>query len=323
MPFAPATATPLAQTPLQFVLNRESGNHDNDGLLAAVESVLGQAGRTYRLHWVASPQALPATVQAAAEAAGPGGTVVAVGGDGTINAVANGLRGHGVALALVPRGTFNYVARAHGIALTPDEALQQLLQGRAQAVQVGRVNGRRFLVNASLGLYPRLLQDREAYKRKFGRHMLVAAGAALVSLLRPHRRLRLTVAANGAAARELRVSSVFVGNNPLQIAALGLPEAEHVGRGALVALLPRAHEPARLLWMALRGAAGQLDGAADLLHFECQALQVRPSLPLSRGLLKVALDGEVCRLAPPLHFDLDPEPLQLVLPAPEQARPVA
>jgi diacylglycerol kinase family enzyme len=301
---------------LHFVLNGAAGDQDDAALLQSLEQVLGEAGRPFELHRVPQPGALARTAQAAAAQAGADGVVVAVGGDGTLNTVVSALLDSPVVLGLVPRGTFNYVARANGIPLDAAEALRLLLHGRAHAVQVGRLNDRPFLVNASLGLYPELLEDREAFKQRYGRTRLVALGAALRSLLRVHPRLALHIQADGQAPRVMRASTLFVGNNPLQIEALGLPEAAQVGESALVALVLRAFRPGELLWLALRGALGRLGEAEDLTHFAFQTLAVRPRLPLAQRRLKVALDGEVLRLRPPLLFAVDERPLWLIRPEP-------
>ena len=304
------------RAPLHVVMNGAAGNQDDDAVLAALQQVLGEAGRAYELHRASRPSALADTAWTAADRAGSDGVVVAVGGDGTINTVDGVLLGSRVVLGLVPRGTFNYVARTHGIPLEPAAAVRLLLRGRAHAVQVGQLNGHPFLVNASVGLYPELLQDREAFKKRFGRTRLVALGAALRSMMRVHPRLALHIQADGQAPRQLTVSTLFVGNNPLQLEALGLPEAEQVGRTALAALALRAFKPGELLWLALRGALGRLGEAEDLTHFNCQQLSVRPLLPLQRR-LKVALDGEVMRLPPPLAFAVDARPLWLIKPGTE------
>ena len=316
----PRALSPRA--PLHFVFNGAAGNQDDDAVLAALEQVLGAAGRAHEVHRALKPSALADTAWAAAERAGSEGVVVAVGGDGTINTVASVLLGSRVVLGLVPRGTFNYVARTHGIPLEPAAALRLLLNGRAHAVQVGQLNGHPFLVNASLGLYPLLLQDREAFKKRFGRTRLVAMWAALRSMMRVHPRLALRIQADGQAPRQLNVSTLFVGNNPLQIEALGLPEAEQVGRTTLAALALRAFKPGELLWLALRGALGRLGEAPDLTHFNCRQLSVRPRLPLQRR-LKVALDGEVMRLPPPLEFGVDTRALWLIKPDADETPAVA
>ena len=59
-----------------------------------------------------------------------------------------------------------------------------MLRARAHPVQAGLVNGHVFLVTASLGLYPQLLQDREAWKREYARSRLVALGAGLCRAIR-------------------------------------------------------------------------------------------------------------------------------------------
>ena len=99
---------------------------------------------------------------AAAQASG--GVVVALGGDGTINTVAAAANRAQVAMGVVARGTFNLFAGQQGLAEDPRQALNDIVDALDQAwlrpVQLGLVNGQPFLVNASLGVYPELLQDR-------------------------------------------------------------------------------------------------------------------------------------------------------------------
>ena len=149
-----------------------------DAVRAAIQAACAAAGRTLQLLEVRQPGQLQALARQAVQAAqADGGVVVAVGGDGTLNAVAQAVLGSGCAFGVLPQGTFNYFSRTHGIPSDTGEALRVLLTDQPQPVQVGLVNGRVFLVNASLGLYPRLLHDREAWKQQLGRHRLVALGA--------------------------------------------------------------------------------------------------------------------------------------------------
>jgi hypothetical protein len=87
--------------------------------------------------------------------------VVAAGGDGTINTVAHEAVRQGCLFGVLPQGTFNYFGRTHGIPEDLAEAVRALLRARVTPVQVGMVNDRIFLVNASVGLYPQLLEARE------------------------------------------------------------------------------------------------------------------------------------------------------------------
>ncbi len=110
----------------------------------------------------------------------------------------------------------------------------------------------------------------------------------------------------------MRVSTLFVGNNRLQLERLGLLEVEQTGRSLLTALVLRAFRPGELFWLALRGALGGLGQTEDLVHFAFERLTVRPRLPLLDRRLKVAIDGEVTRLQLPLVFSVDARPLWLI-----------
>jgi diacylglycerol kinase family enzyme len=195
--------------------------------------------------------------------------------------------------------------------LDPAAATRALLDARLRPVQVGLLNDHVFLVNASLGLYPRLLEEREAYKQQFGRRRLVALWAGVVTLLRSHRPLRLRLEHAGEV-RLMRTSTLVVGNNPLQLQHLGLPEVRAVQQGQLAAIAVRPVGPLTMVWLLLRGAMGRLGDADNVINFAFDRLTVRP---YGRRRLKVAMDGEVTWLDTPLVFQVAPHPLQLLVPA--------
>ena len=231
--------------------------------------------------------------------------VVAAGGDGTLNAVAQAVLGSGCAFGVLPQGTFNYFGRTHGIPQDTALAMQLLLNAPVQPVQVGLVNDRVFLVNASVGLYPRLLEEREGWKRRFGRSRLVAFGAGATTLLRGYRSLRLQIEVQGQT-RRLRTPTLFVGNNPLQLEQLGFPHAQEVERGMLAAIVLRPVSRPTMMWLMLRGAFGQLGDADQVLSITCTSLNAGLGWPQTARSIKVATDGEVLRLALPLQFRVSP-----------------
>jgi diacylglycerol kinase family enzyme len=90
--------------------------------------------------------------------------VVAVGGDGTIGAIARSLAGTRHPFGIVPRGTFNNFARALGIPLDFEGAVRVIQRGRVRPVTIGRVNGTPFLEAAAIGLFGDALALGEASK---------------------------------------------------------------------------------------------------------------------------------------------------------------
>ncbi|HEU4853993.1 MAG TPA: diacylglycerol kinase family protein, partial [Nitrosospira sp.] len=149
---------------LFIILNAASDHNNTSAVSTVIEEVLTQYGRPYQLMVVEDAAQLDFIARQTVErACGCGGVVVVAGGDGSINAVAQATLGTRCPLGVLPQGTFNYFGREHGISSGTAEATRGLLTARVQAVQVGLVNDRLFLVNASLGLYPQLLEDRKAF----------------------------------------------------------------------------------------------------------------------------------------------------------------
>jgi len=290
-------------------------------LAQALQCHAQAGGRRVLMHAPPHPSGLVVAARQAASAANAdGGVVLAIGGDGTINTVGHACWAAGVALAVVAQGTFNFFARQQGLPQDLDEALaavmRALADGQLRPVQVGQVNGQLFLVNASLGLYPRLLAEREQATRRFGRHRLVALLAGVASLLRPHfgHRLRLLVRdEHGQSHRSERLAStLFVGNNALQLDSVGLPEAVAVQQGALGAVALTPQPPLgmlRLLWRAWRG---RLADDPAVHNLACSAITVLGDRHRLSQRIKVAFDGESRWMALPVAFAVAPRPLWLV-----------
>jgi diacylglycerol kinase family enzyme len=299
--------------PLHFVINAAAGQHEQSVIRQTIHAALQAQGRCGELLFT-HPKALAQVAQqAAASALAHHSAVVAVGGDGTVNTVAQAAHRLGCAMGVLPQGTFNYFARTHGIGLETTQALQTLLGCDPLPVQVGLINSHVFLVNASLGLYPELLQDREALKTRFGRSRLVALGAACLTLLGQHRQLQLRIE-SGSSCRNVITPTLFVGNNRLQLAQLGLAQAVALGQGTLTAVMLKPTGPLAMLGLLLRGSVGTLGGANAVESFEFHRLQVSPRLPWGRHHIRVAYDGEVSRLRAPLVFQVSPQPLYLIKP---------
>ena len=310
----------MRDDPIFIVMNAGSGRSDTEGRKAAIQNVLEEAGRRYELFVVDDPRQLPTTARRAVELAQQQqGVVVAAGGDGTISTVAHAVWKSGRPFGVLPQGTFNYFSRTYGIPTDITEATRVTLNGTVQPVQVGLVNDRVFLVNASLGLYPQLLEDREAYKKQFGRSRFVAVGAGIMSMLRGYRQLVIQLEYEDKA-QVVRTPTLVVGNSALQLEQLGISEANAPRQEQLVAITLRPVGTLAMVWLLLRGALGQLGEAENVLSFAFKRLTVRPRHSYGRRRLKVAMDGEVTWLSMPLVFEVAPTPLLLLVPTRDAAQ---
>ncbi len=309
-------------SPLQFVINAAAGSSDAQSKREIIETALRLAGRRGDLVFSRADELAVVAHRAATTAIATRTAVVAVGGDGTINTVAQAAHAMGCPMGVVPQGTFNYFARTHGIPADPAEAVRNLLNGTPLPVQVAAINDRVFLVNASLGLYPDLLEEREAYKARFGRSRWVAFWAASATLLRAQRKLRLSIE-QGAVTREVRTLTLFVGNNRLQLEQVGVhtESGSHLAphEGLITAVMLRPIGMLAMIRLMLRGAMGTLGEAQSIEHFEFERMRVRPTLAPGRRGVKVAFDGEVTRMRAPLTFRVLEKPLYLLKQRPEGA----
>ena len=310
-PGPPATPGAAGRAlPVTVVMNVGSGSQDKDEAHDAIAAVLAAGGRDARLLVARRPRDLAKLAQDAARTRP--GILAAAGGDGTLNAVASVAHAHDLPFAVIPLGTFNYFARELGIALDPATAARQMLDGTIRRVPVGRVNGRLFLNNASIGLYRRLIEQRELDKRRFGRNRVVALFSGIVSLLREHRPYRLRLHIDGRPV-ELSTLTVFFGRNALQMEQLGLDEAACVARGELAVLALREVGRPELFGLALRGALARLETAANLRQYCALTVQIE-RLDGRAGHLRVAVDGELVDCPLPLVVEAVPNALQVVVP---------
>lgn len=306
-----------ANAPLHIILNAGSGHHDATETRAIIEAILNEAGRVFDITLVETPDKLDAIARTIVDKArADGGVVVMGGGDGSINTVAQIVLGSGCAFDILPQGTFNLFARTQGIPLDTAEATRLLLGDKAWGVPVGMVNDRIFLVNASMGMYPQVLEDREAWKAKYGRNRLVAFFAGVLTLLQHHRQVHLTTLEKDGRPGVIKTPTLFVGLNAYQLRETGiLGEDESLQPEELMAVTVRPVSALGILWLMIRGTLGKLGEAENIVSFRFQQLSIQRAGNIRTRTYKVAVDGELFWLSLPLEFRIAPEPLYLLKPS--------
>lgn len=250
---------------------------------------------------------------AARRAVADGAQVVAAGGgDGTVSAVAGALVGSNAALGVLPLGTLNHFAKDMGVPLDLGEAIDAICGGRLRRIDVGRVNGRVFVNNASLGLYSRVIRYRERLTEGLGHSKWLAFAWAAWTVLRRHPflQVRLTVAGEAVACR---TPLVFIGNNSYELDGLHLGARQCLDAGHLSVHVVAGSGRRGILMLALRALLGRLRGAPDFATFCAPHVEVQTK----RRHIMVATDGEVSSMETPLVFTIEPRALAVMTPAGE------
>jgi YegS/Rv2252/BmrU family lipid kinase len=236
--------------------------------------------------------------------------VVAAGGDGTINAVATRVADDGEStLGVLPMGTLNHFAKDLGIPLDLAGAVQVIADGHRNTVDIGEVNDRVFLNNASIGLYATIVVDREQQQRHLGRSKWWALAQATWAAIREPDTFETVVFVDGEELRR-RTPFIFVGNNDYVVQGPGMGQRACLDDGALSIYVLRPKTALGLVWLALRALVGRVSDQHDLDAISTTEMTVEAHA----ARIEVARDGEVDTFDTPLRFKVRPRALKVFAP---------
>jgi YegS/Rv2252/BmrU family lipid kinase len=231
------------------------------------------------------------------------------GGDGTISAAAGALAGSRTRLGILSLGTRNHFARDVGIPASLDESAQLIASGAERCVDVAELNGRVFVNNSAIGLYPLMVLDRQSQQKRLGRSKRLAMIVASVRTLARFNHQRLTLTINDQKAR-IDTPLLFVGNNDYKLGLPGTGKRERLDDGELCVMVLRKKTRRSFVAAAVRALVGRAR-RDDMVRLEgVERLRVG-SL---RSSLTVAVDGEVLRLQPPIDYRIRPRALRVAAP---------
>ncbi|MBS2963168.1 hypothetical protein KGA66_08935 [Actinocrinis puniceicyclus] len=250
----------------------------------------------------------PGTGPARAAVRAGAGLVVACGGDGTVNAVAEALAGTGVVLGVLPLGTGNLLAGHLGVPDSLDEAVALLTGGTDRRLDLGSTGERVFVGMAGLGLDAAMIADSsEQLKARIG---WLAYVPSIARHLRDRGR-RVSLRVDGRRVRHSGVKALIVGN----FGRL------HGG----IDLMPDAAPDDGLLDVVVLEPSGRLSGWAAVLvrlltrrdgqnisRYQGRRIEVRTRRPVP-----LELDGDAYRTANTLSVQVEPGALTVRAPARE------
>jgi YegS/Rv2252/BmrU family lipid kinase len=296
--------------PIVVLLNRGGGAVAADPQIAAkVQAALKAADVDAEIELVAGGD-----YEVRCRAIGERGDelVVVGGGDGSISAAASALVGTETMLGILPLGTLNHFARDLGIPADLDEAAKLIAAREDRRVDVAEMNGRIFINNSAIGLYPLMVIDRDLQRKRLGRSkrlaMIVASFRTLVRF--NHQRLTLTV---NYEKERVDTPLLFVGNNDYRL-DIGRPgQRESVEDGTLSVFVMRKKTRTGFIAASIRALFDRVRDD-DMVRIEnVQRLRVSSR----RSVLAVSLDGEVVGAAPPLDYRIRQKALRVIAPVSE------
>lgn len=234
--------------------------------------------------------------------------VVAAGGDGTVSSVAAAIVDSTAILGVLPLGTFNHFAKDLHIPLDLRDAVAVVVAGHIRHVDVGQVNDRVFVNNSSIGIYPSIVEEREALRRR-GHRKWPAMALATIRVLRRYRGVTLSVDIDGRR-HTWRTPFVFIGNNEYDIDGPRVGARARLDEGRLVVYRAPRVRARHLPVLVARALIGRRQ-AGDFEILPAAELWIDAG---GARRLRVAVDGEVLSMRAPLHYRARPKALRVVVP---------
>jgi diacylglycerol kinase family enzyme len=234
--------------------------------------------------------------------------VAAAGGDGTLSAVAQALVGSDVRLGVIPFGTRNHFALDVGVPLDLEQAVDLLGKGTARQIDVGAVNDSYFINNASVGLYPELVDVRDHGTWPPSKALRTYTSVfKLVFVAKP---IPIRLTSTDLEMKEF-IWLVFVGNNSYNMGLYDTGRRTVLDSGQIDMVVV----PARSRWTLLRLILNAVQGHTRpryVQHIETERADLQ--LPVEVAACEVALDGEIRRVEGTVTFRSIPKALWVVAP---------
>ena len=296
-----------SSAPLPVIVNRGGGTAKalGDKLEAQIEAAFAAAGQPIALQLVEGA-AIGRAIDKVA-----GAPVVAVGGgDGTLGHAASQLYGSGSALAILPVGTRNHLAKQLGLPATGPADLPEIARiiaaGKRTKIDLARAGTRIFVNNASIGIYTRLVRKRD---RHWGPKWLATIPATF-SVLRHLRDQHFTLSVDGTP-QDLRTAMLFIGNNRYSLDSGSVGERTALDEGVMSLFAVAEKSVPSLIDFAIRAALGKADEARDF-----HVLSDARTVVIKRrhhDAVAVAFDGEVELMPVPLTFEILPAAIEVIV----------
>jgi diacylglycerol kinase family enzyme len=290
-------------TGISVIINEQSGTARNADAGAQVQSAFAKHGCAVRLERVRDPGDLPARAR---RAASNGDVLVAAGGDGTVNAVAGVAVETNCVMGILPMGTLNHFAKDLGLPLDLEHAVGTIVRGHERNVDIGEVNGRVFVNNSNVGLYPRMVWERDEEQRR-GRNKWTAFAIAMLRTWRSYRTITARLMVSGKAA-VVRTPFVFVGNNYYVVEGFQLGGRSRLDEGRLSIYMAPECGRFEILSLPVRALTRRLSSGAPFVEFDAETVAV----DVQSRRVSVAVDGEVALMTSPLEYRIRRRALKVI-----------
>lgn len=293
-------------SPIEVIINAGSGSVEQEETKRQLTELFEKNGVETNIRLAKNGEEIVGFAEKAAKSDAE--IIVAGGGDGTVSAVAAEVLKAKKTLGILPLGTLNNFSK--DLQIPPDlaEAVRIIAENHTKEIDVGEVNGRIFVNNSSIGLYPGIVRRREKQQR-LGRGKWRSALWAALKIVRrsPFFAVKLETE-NGK--RVVKTPFVFIGNNEYEMDFFNIGRRARLDDGKLSVYFLHRSGRRGLLLLFLRTLFGRLRQARDFEEINVKEITIETR----KKQMPVAFDGEVEFLESPLCYKIHPKALRVIVP---------
>jgi len=235
--------------------------------------------------------------------------IVAAGGDGTVSLLAGLLAGSKTMLGVLPLGTLNHFAKDVGIPQDIKEAAEIITKGNIKKIDIAEVNGRKFINNSSIGLYPHIVKKRDKDQKINNRNKWVAMFFAAIETLKKHPTFNVTISSKGTSVN-LSTYFVLIGNNKYKMEFFNPGIRDRLDEGLLTLCITRCKTRWCMIRLSFKAIFNMLDNENDFEMYFVDEV----TLNTGKKNLAVSMDGEVVNMNSPLKYKILPKQLSVIVP---------
>ena len=292
--------------PIEVIINAGSGSVLGEETAQRLRERFIEHGVPANVHFASSGSEVESLAKRSVEHAD---IVVAGGGDGTISTVAVEVARAGKTLGVLPLGTLNNFSKDLGIPQDVSAAVETIAARESKLIDLAEVNGRVFINNSSIGLYPKIVL-RRVEQQRLGRGKWSSAFWAALQMFRlsPFLKVRIEIAGKTFLRK---TPFVFVGNNEYEMDLYNIGRRVSLDDGELSVYFLHRGGRWGVVLLLLHTLFGRLRQWKDFEEVSTDEITIQTR----RKKLHVALDGEVSEMPTPLCYRILPKALKVIVPA--------
>lgn len=298
--------------PIEVIVNAASGSVLGPETERSLRERFIAHGIRANVHLATSGAEVLRLARAGADSAAE--ILVAGGGDGTISTVAGEAFRAGKILGVLPLGTLNNFSKDLGIPQDLRKAIAIISRRKVASIDLAEVNGRTFVNNSSIGLYPRMVIRRDQQQFRLGYGKWRAAFWAGLRIFRRSPFLKVSIELDGKTFVR-KTPFVFVGNNRYDMDLYNIGRRPAIDEGKLSLYFLHRGGRIGIIMLVIHTLTGRIRQWRD---FE-EVLTDSVTIQTRKRRLPVAFDGEVAPMDTPLEYSIIPGALRVIVPEKEMS----